>query len=219
MKARLQLIVNWIQEENNLFKIADIGTDHGLVPLWLAKANPQLCLFASDIVPAAIEILKDKIQNYPNIKTFVGFGLNPLQDQEIDLCIIAGMGVPKMLKILKLDSHKQKHYIFQGVENPIDLRRWVQKKGYLIKKEAIIKEKTHYYHTLFVSKTSGLNVNDENDCYFGPYLKKHQDVLFKEYWNKIWMFKEKVMPEINNPDDLDKMKQELAMIEKMIKND
>lgn len=218
MKSRLQLIIEWIEAESKWTKIADIGTDHGFVPLCLAEKSSRLTIFATDIVQLPINKLKEKSGHMPQIKTFVGFGLNPLQGQELDLCIIAGMGVQKTLKILKLDSHLQKNYLFQGIENPIKLREWVQQKHYFIVKEKIIKEKNYYYHTLLISKSKGIHITNKEENYFGPLLLKEKDDVFLEYWQNIFHFKKNIVKEITNTDKSNKIKKEIKMIQNTLQN-
>ncbi len=180
--------------------LADIGTDHGHLPLFIAEKRPEMKIFAIDLSEVAINALKTKVSSETKITLKRGYGFNPIPLEEIDICVLAGLGNHKILQILKLNDWRKKTYIFQAKENPILIRKWIKEKRYFILKETIVFENNHYYHTIFVSKDQGKKVLNNLDLMFGVYQRHEQDPVFKKYWTEQLKFKKDIINEV--PDNL-----------------
>ena len=84
-------------------KIADVGTDHGYIPLYLFENNIIPYAIAMDINPMPLKRAQDKI-------TSAGFsekcefrlsnGLEKLLENEVTSVVIAGMGGLLMMDII-----------------------------------------------------------------------------------------------------------------------
>ena len=89
---RLNEIFNLV-DKNSI--VADIGTDHGIIPIMLSKFNLAKKIIATDISENSLNKLKEKLKqndNINNIETRVSDGLNSFFEYEIDTIIISGMG-------------------------------------------------------------------------------------------------------------------------------
>ena len=45
-------------------KLADIGTDHGYLPIWLAKTGRVIHAVAADLRPGPLERAKENVRKY-----------------------------------------------------------------------------------------------------------------------------------------------------------
>ncbi|MCL2638793.1 MAG: class I SAM-dependent methyltransferase [Oscillospiraceae bacterium] len=85
--------------------VADIGTDHALVPCWLWKNGVSTDIIAADIKPGPLESARRTVQKYgADVKLVLsdGFGKLPPRDD----VIIAGMGGETIAEILGGCKHK-----------------------------------------------------------------------------------------------------------------
>ena len=95
-KQRFDSILELISPSSQY--IADIGTDHGLLPLKIAEYDHILKIYAIDSSPLALEgarknILQVKsIDIQKKIEILEGNGLNPILKYKVETIICAGMG-------------------------------------------------------------------------------------------------------------------------------
>ena len=61
MSARLKLIAGFVTEG---YVVADIGTDHGYIPIWLIKADRIPRAIAMDIGKGPLERAQENIKQY-----------------------------------------------------------------------------------------------------------------------------------------------------------
>lgn len=159
--------------------IADIGTDHAQIPIYLVKHNICRKVIATDInkgplLHAKKNINKYKLQN--KIELRQGYGLDPIKNNEIDGAIIAGMGGKTILQIIKEKrdiSDSLDFVILQPMTQQPNLRYGLFKIGYKITEEVIAKEQDRYYEIIVARKEKdAVKINyDMIDVMIGPVLK------------------------------------------------
>ena len=165
-KKRLLDIIN-ILDSNK--KVIDVGTDHGLVPLYLAKNKLSTDITATDISKPSLQKLVDKLDDDLSkiIKTKVTDGFKGLESEEGQVAIIAGMGANTIIEIIEgsLDFAKNLDYmILASNVNTYELRNFLNDHGFYIEKDFLSYENRKYYDILKV--------------YYG----KNQDLGFEEYY-------------------------------------
>lgn len=172
MSSRLEKIVEFV--DNNSI-VADIGTDHGLVPIYLSKNRIAKRIIGIDVSEKSLLKLKLKIENnlkYQNIYPIVSDGLKGLKPFEVDTIIISGMGGLLISKILSDSPEVAKSVntlILQGNNNIEALRRFLHENGYIIADESDVFENNKYYQILKVE--SGLEQYKKDYYYeFGKIL-------------------------------------------------
>ena len=182
-KKRLLDIVNILDSDK---KIIDVGTDHGLVPLYLAKNKISSDITATDISGPSLQKLIDRLDDDLRkiIKTKVTDGFNGLEASENQVAIIAGMGANTIIEIISdsLEFAKNLDYLVLASNiNTYELRSYLNKNGFYIEKDFLSYEKGKYYDILKV--------------YYG----KSQDLAFEEYYygltdieNRSDLLKEKI---------------------------
>ena len=85
-------------------KIADIGTDHAYIPIWLVEEKRAVSAIAMDINQGPLAKAKENIELHglsSYIETRLSDGMKKLCPNEADSVIIAGMGGGLVMKILE----------------------------------------------------------------------------------------------------------------------
>ena len=170
--------------------VADIGTDHGYIPIYLVKEGICKKAIASDINKGPIEKAKVNVafEGVSNkVKCLLGPGLNPLKVGEVNGVILAGMGGNLTRDILLADMDKVKKYdfiILQPAQNPEVLREFLYKNDYEIIDEDLIKDEGRFYELFKVKyneNSEKLVFEDELEYEVSPLLIEKNHPLFKEF--------------------------------------
>ncbi|NGT77800.1 tRNA (adenine(22)-N(1))-methyltransferase [Clostridium perfringens] len=170
--------------------VADIGTDHGYIPIYLVKEGICKKAIASDINKGPIEKAKVNVafEGVSNkVKCLLGTGLNPLKVGEVNGVILAGMGGNLTRDILLADMDKVKKYdfiILQPAQNPEVLREFLYKNDYEIIDEDLIKDEGRFYELFKVKyneNSEKLVFEDELEYEVSPLLREKGHPLFKEF--------------------------------------
>lgn len=151
LSLRLKTIVSLVDKCNC---VADIGTDHGYVPIELIKNSICIKAIASDInkgpvKKANINITSEDLQE--QIDCRMGSGLNTVKVGEAQGVIIAGMGGNLIRDIIEegLEVFKKCEFvILQPVQNPEVLREYIYKKGYHIIDEELCIDENKFYEII-----------------------------------------------------------------------
>ncbi|MBR2578981.1 MAG: SAM-dependent methyltransferase, partial [Clostridia bacterium] len=101
LSSRLKLCTEMVTPNH---QIADIGTDHAYIPVWLALNGKITSALACDIRKGPLENASKNIEQYGlsnTIKTRLSDGLVNIAENEADEIIIAGMGGNIISNILR----------------------------------------------------------------------------------------------------------------------
>lgn len=181
--------LNWII--NKLDKcetIMDVGTDHGYIPIYLIKNNIAKKVIASDVNKSPLEKAKinAKLENISDkIDLRLGGGLEPLNLNEAQVAIIAGMGGNLIRDILENDIDKVnnlEYLVLQPAQNPEVLREYLYKNNYEILDEDLCFDEGKYYELFKVRYKKGDYINLEPIFYeISPVLLNKKSDILKEY--------------------------------------
>lgn len=198
ISKRLEKVANYINDNS---KIIDIGCDHGLLSIYLAKKYKNIKIIASDVnknaLSSAIKNIKEmKLEN--RIETRLGNGLEVVSSEEIDTIIIAGMGSNTIVGILKYSKDKLanvNNIIVQSNTDLYFLRKNMTSIGYYIEDEDLVEDKGIIYTVIKFSK--GKKKYNYKELYLGPILINKDNKLFKEKNKKelvtLKMIKQKII--------------------------
>lgn len=183
LTPRLQVIAEKVDKGSI---VADIGTDHGYVPIYLIENKISTKVIAADINRGPLDNARKQILMYnfqDEIETRLGNGLDVIKPGEVDTLIIAGMGGLLIRDILmdNLDTTKSiEKLILQPMVAQADLRKWLLSNGFKIIDEQLAKEGHKYYEILVVVK--GKDTVKEDIYYeIGAKLIEKQDPLLEGY--------------------------------------
>ena len=183
--ARLETIGSMVQQYSS---IADIGTDHAYLPVWLIKNGIIHHAIAADIAAGPCAAARHTITQY-GLQLLVdirqGDGLAVLEPGEVANVILAGMGASTMIEILEARPRVVQclnSLILQPMIGVAQLREWAQRNNYTISAESLCREAGHFYVVLVIKpnqRTTGRLSSLELEL--GPCLLKHRPPLLREY--------------------------------------
>lgn len=165
--------------------VADIGTDHGYVPIYLHKIGKLKKAYACDVRRGPLEKAQENIffhQAQGVIETRLGSGLTTLQPGEADTAIIAGMGGMLMIRILEDSPEvvKSLKELILAPQHDVDqVRRHLHSIGFSIEAEMMIKEDGKYY-TIIRCIPGAEKYQREIDYLYGKRLLLEKEPLLKE---------------------------------------
>lgn len=156
MDKRLQRISDYVEQG---MKIADIGTDHGYLPIELIQSGKIDYAIVSDISKESLKkaqaLIRQKKLSF-KVDARVGAGLTILEKREVDAVIIAGMGGHLIAQILEdgkeVIRQSDFRFILQPMQNPEALRKYLILSGYDISNEALAKEGSKIYQIIVAQK-------------------------------------------------------------------
>lgn len=85
-------------------RVADIGTDHGYLPIYLVQNGISECVYACDVRKKPLERAQAHISSYgldDNITIRLADGLCGIQKDDVDTVTICGMGGKLMKDIIE----------------------------------------------------------------------------------------------------------------------
>lgn len=168
--------------------VADIGTDHGFIPMYLIENNISKHVIATDVsmgsLNKTISYIND-LEFIGKIEARLGNGLEVIKPFEVDTVVIAGMGGLLIRDILDKDiniSNSVTNFVLQPMIAVKELREYLFSNHYKIVDEDLVKEDNKYYEIIYAKK--GVDYIDK-EIYFEISKriidKKHP--LLKEFIN------------------------------------
>lgn len=170
--------------------LADVGCDHGYLPIYLMKQGAVQRAVAMDVASGPLEraeahIKEQGLSSY--IETRRSDGLSALERGEAEIIVIAGMGGALMTKILSQGSSVLKEdteLILQPQSEIKEFRQYLASRGFRLLEEDMVQEDGKFYPMM---KITGLGYcTDENDfssveLKYGPLLLRRKHPVLKEY--------------------------------------
>ena len=163
-------------------RLADIGTDHAYLPLWLCLNGTCPSAIAADINPDPLSRGQAAIMNFNAehlISTRLSNGLEKLDRCECDTVIIAGMGAELIVDILSnCDFVNELHLILQPMTHPEIARKYLYDNGFEINNDFIVTDAKHSYSIFDANFTGKITPKVPKDYFLGNIT----DFSQKEYF-------------------------------------
>lgn len=176
--------------------VADIGTDHGYLPVYLIQSGRIERAIAADIGKMPLENARKAVVQYglaDKIELRLSDGLSSFRENEIDEIVFAGMGGTLIAEKLKETSWIKKekyHFVFQPQSRAEDLREFLFANGFEIGDEIAVHEGNRFYIAFDAYYTGKIREFTAADCFLGKlpktedakvHIKKQVDRLQKRY--------------------------------------
>lgn len=135
-------------------KLADVGTDHGRLPVWLIQHGVVERAVCSDLRPGPLSrarALAERWQVSDRAVFRLCDGLSEIAPYEANVITIAGMGGETIAEILRAArwSNQPGHtYILQAMSGMDGLRRYLSRNGFIILQEVLVEEGDTLYVVL-----------------------------------------------------------------------
>ena len=146
--GRLSLCADMVRGGSRL---ADIGTDHGYLPIALCLSGAFPSALACDINPLPLRSAQENIAKYglsDRIQTRLSDGLKAVRPDEADDIVIAGMGGELIRDILAAApwvKDETKKLILQPMTHHEDLVMWLVENGFAITEQKAALDEGKYY--------------------------------------------------------------------------
>ncbi|MBR2716106.1 MAG: SAM-dependent methyltransferase, partial [Oscillospiraceae bacterium] len=141
-------------------RVADVGTDHGYIPVYLAQTGLAERITASDVNPGPLQAARRSAERY-GVADRIGFVLSDgLENvpRDVDTVIVAGMGGETIQGILERADwlrEKDARLILQPQSKLPELTSWLRENGYALTDAALAREGDRYYPVLTVRPGEG----------------------------------------------------------------
>ena len=164
--------------------VCDVGCDHGLLSEYLLANQIIDYVYISDISKSSLNKAEKLLSTkYPNqYKSICTDGLKGYKGiDNIDECIISGMGGVEIINIIKNSPIDINSYILSPQHNIIEVKKYVLSIGYNIIYDIIVKDKNKFYTILKCVKMDKIDQFSDQQLLIGKdnYNNPISDV--KEY--------------------------------------
>ncbi len=135
-------------------RVADVGTDHGYLPVWLRQRGRSPRVIASDLRPDPLASARASAARFG--VTGIDFrlcpGLEGIGPGEVDTVVIAGMSGETMAGILADAAWdwEGKKLILQPMTKRPELLSWLYENGLRVSREELVAEQEKLYWVLCV---------------------------------------------------------------------
>lgn len=190
LTPRLRAVADWVPQGARL---ADIGTDHGCLPVWLIQNGIIQRAIAADLRDGPLESARRTAQRF-GLADSISFrlcdGLTGITPGEVDTVAIAGMGgetIAGILDAAKWTLTEDTLLLLQPQSTFSELRSYLIENGYRIQKERIVREGKRLYVVMMVRAEESEPMTpgelwagkNSNDPLRGEYLDWMHTVLKK----------------------------------------
>lgn len=211
LSQRLQAIADMVPEGA---RVADIGTDHGFLPCWLAQQKRAAQVIACDVNAQPLALAQKNIGDYnvaDTVITRLGDGLKVIKPGEVDVVTIAGMGGSLMLEILEaapLVVDKLRRIILQPNVGAEAVRIWAEKNRWQIVREDLVRENDRFSVILALEPGRSLQPMSAVELYLGPKLLAEQHPLLGLYISEEWDKTQKILAQLAQSENEESRRRE-----------
>lgn len=209
--------------------VADIGTDHAYLPIYLVHEGIAPKVVASDVgdgpVASATRNVREA-QVTAQVSVREGDGLATLTaDDAVNCVVIAGMGGALITEILDRGlSHlrHQERLILQPNVGGDRVREWLAAHQYGISAERIIDDDHHIYEIIVADPVLETVTLDPADVLMGPQLRREKNSVWQAFWQERHEKNEKLLSQLSEAhsdqrEKVDAVQREQQMIEEALK--
>ena len=177
-------------------RVADIGTDHGYIPVYLLNQGKVPYAILADVNKGPLENARGEVRYnklLDKVDLRLGSGIEVLEKGEVDEVIIAGMGgilISELLEAKLEVAHSVDKLILQPMQAQNELRKYLLNNGFEILDEVLVKEDFRIYE-IIIAKYTGKNTVVSDEIYYevGTKLIENKDPLLNEFIDKkIYMY-------------------------------
>lgn len=213
LKGRLKLIADKVPKCNVL---ADIGTDHAYIPIYLVQNGVCQKAIASDVKIGPVKMASNNIYLYKlseKIETRLGNGLDTIEINEADSIIIAGMGGTLLTELLEANKPKAvgtKTLVLQPMNDLHVVRKWLYENAFEINDEEMVAEGPKFYCVLS-AKFNGIKKEySDFELHVGQSLINKKDPLLDSFCRMKVKQIDRVLEQLKDMKENDELKSQYA---------
>lgn len=228
LSKRLSTIAKYVPTGK---KVADIGSDHALLPSYLVLEAISPFAIAGEVNQGPFEAASKQIKGLgleQKVSVRKGNGLDVLGNNEVDVITIAGMGGSLISEILEAGKEKLRYterLVLQPNVGSEFVRKWLDLNNWNIIAEDIIEEEEKIYEVIVAEPRR----NSENYSYqdqdrtkddlfrLGPFLWQEKSEILTEKWKKEYDKNKYILKQLEKSEDIAVRKIKEGEINKEIK--
>ena len=199
---RLMAIAGYIEKGAS---VADIGTDHGLLPVYLAQNRLARSIIASDISASSLDSARRNAAKY-NVSHLITFitapGLSGIDSEKADTIVISGLGGETIAGILAEATWTSNYggkLVLQPQSKTGDLCRWLRECNFSIRDAKLVRDNGRLYVIMLVKSGKSDSVL-EPELELLTRLMYGRDPLFTEYLEDLIAITLRVLEEMKNSE-------------------
>lgn len=216
LSKRLEACLNYTQ---GFVYLADIGTDHALLPIEAVRRGHVVEAIAIDNKFGPYLQARNNVKKYQleeRIQIRLGDGLEKITP-DTEVVVISGMGGELIATILE-EGHRQniKRFILQPNRNADIVRKTIMELGYQIIDELVLYEGSKYYDIIVVEP--GKASYNAKELKFGPINLQQQPYHFIERLKQELKRFQSILDKVESVEEKQQLIDKIAQIE-VILND
>ena len=187
LSQRLRACCNFIAPGD---RVADVGTDHGYLGIWLLQQGIARSVIASDIVPGPLSAAKSNAEKYgfsDRMEFYLSDGVKAIP-RDFDTMVCAGMGADTMVSILEaapwLRDTKYRLVLQCQSKTPM-LRQYLSDNGWRITEESVLKDGRFLYTVMEVYWQPDYPRLTAGEWYFPPAMLENPGKDLPAYYRRV----------------------------------
>ena len=195
LSKRLQAVADLVSEG---LVVADVGTDHGYIPIYLIETKKSPKAFAMDVNKGPLLRAKEHIAEHgleTCIETRLSDGVRALQKGECDCVVVAGMGGALTIKIMEEGKdifRSLKEFVLQPQSELQKVRAYLYQNEYSIVEENMVLDDGKFYPMFRVINGQSEEYHAIELCY-GKLLLEQKNAVLKNFLEKEKAVKELIL--------------------------
>lgn len=186
LTPRLQCIADMIENRGT---VADIGTDHAYLPIFLISENKCKKCIAADIAKGPLsraeEYIEKRLGKTDRIATVLSDGLKSI-NESCDVITIAGMGGETIAQILQAKPLPVgQTVILQPMSKAEELRKFLYNNNFFIEDEVAVSEDRRIYSVIRAVKAEHGQPAEAVEIYISAPLLSKKDADSVKYKEKV----------------------------------
>ncbi len=188
LDSRLMAVAELVRKNKAL---ADIGTDHAYLPVYLVEKGIIKKAIAADLRVGPLDNARDAVVSYgysKEIELRLSDGLDNFRENEVEEIVVAGMGgllISEFIERTKWLKNRNIHLILQPMTHMEELRKILFDNGFVMDREVVAKDGDKLYIIFSAYYYDDATAYTNLDLIVGK-LPYNDDDLSKEYLNKIY---------------------------------
>ena len=222
LSNRLLAVASFVTNGNVL---ADVGTDHGYIPIYLLQEKRIPRAIAMDINAGPLQRAKEHIDVYglkDYIETRLSDGVAALTPGEVDTVLVAGMGGGLVMHILEEGKEvcmQAKELVLQPQSELERVRAYLWSNGYVILQENMVLEDEKFYPMMRVAYQNVIDMESAENllfCRYGKHLLEQKHAVLKEYLEREEKLYTGILKNLSQTAVSEKTRERMAEVEEVL---
>lgn len=167
--------------------VADVGTDHAYLPIYLLKKGIVKSAVATDVREGPLVHTRDNVEFYQvsdKVTVYRADGLDGIEHYAPDDIMICGMGGELILRIVTECDYTRKEgvrLLIQPMSSFSELREGLFRAGYSVEDESLVRDGHMIYQVAVFTYTGESRAISSVQALLGPVNIEKNSELFREY--------------------------------------